>query len=241
MACKTARQPWPPPWCAPPTPSRPWWRSVPAASCVPCSSQKPQWIATRWSCSPPPRCSGVRLMRPKAQRRTLRAMPCASRQRRRHRPQQPHLLQALAPHRCAPPCAPPCAHPCSALPPKPCSSTCANCAGGMWKTARCWCWTTPRGLCWPGWGRQASSARPARWMPCWRCASPAPRSSRSCTGRRLPSAASPPRRWWRIRPRRSPRPAACTSRRTTTASSRAGYRCARRWPRRSMCRPCARW
>ena len=35
--------------------------------------------------------------------------------------------------------------------------------------------------------------------------------------------------------------AACTSRKTTTTSSRAGCRCARRWAHRLTCLPCARW
>jgi len=40
MAWTTARPPWPPPWCARPTPGRRWWRSGPAACCATCSAAR---------------------------------------------------------------------------------------------------------------------------------------------------------------------------------------------------------
>jgi hypothetical protein len=42
-------------------------------------------------------------------------------------------------------------------------------------------------LAWVGSSGGLSQAR--RWMACWRCASPAPRSSRFSTPRRLPKSA----------------------------------------------------
>jgi Membrane carboxypeptidase/penicillin-binding protein PbpC len=65
-----------------------------------------------------------------------------------------HLLRQRFKDGVVPPSACParCARRCSALPCRACSSTCASCVAAMSKTAPCWCWTTPRARCWPGWG-----------------------------------------------------------------------------------------
>jgi penicillin-binding protein 1C len=110
----------------------------------------------------------------------------------------------------------------------------------MWKTAPWWCWTTPAARCWPGWARRR--AEPGREVD-------------GVLARRQPGSTLKPFLYAQAMAERrltaasllddSPAqiatPAACTSRRTTTATSRAGCRRARRWPRRSTCRRCARW
>src|SRR3989344_3465174 len=141
-------------WCARPMPGPRWWRNGRAGCCAICRppaartprSAPPQpwpvWIAMRWTSSPPPPCSAAHLMRAKAWRRT-----------------SPATCFASAPAKtaqCPSVCPAPCARRCSVLPCRACSSTCASCAGAMWKTAPCWCSTTPRARCWPGWGLQGN-------------------------------------------------------------------------------------
>ena len=194
--------------------------------------RRPPSIATAWTCSPLARCSAALLT---GQRR-YRAAPGA-RARGRSPTGKPRRepTSAAAFH----------LHPA-----RPAAALCrANPAAPAARTARAPCGRRRRRGAGQRQRRGAGLGRLVRRAERRgrggrrdsRCASRAPRSSRFSTRRPLPSSASPRPRCWKTHPPRSRPPAASTSRRTTTASSRAGCRCAPRWARRSTCRPCARW